>query len=635
MFQDYVYQNKEKENREAELTIINKELAFQNHEKEKRIFALITANSELKKAEKELAEKEFFLRESQKIGKIGSYELNFITGFWKSSEMLDSIFGINQNYDRSILGWIEIIHPHDQQKMDEYLRMEVIVKQKSFNKEYRIIRINDRQTRWVHGRGELKFDTTGNITEMIGTIQDITERKKTEENLKQSENRFRSFYEKACDPILIIDESFHFTDCNNAAIAILGATSKDQIINKPPVFFSPEYQPDGQLSAVKAEQMIKNAYKEGSHQFEWIHKRIDGFAIYIDVRLTVIPMENKNVLLVYWRDITESKKAEATIRKLYQAIEHTNEIVFMTDIDGTLNFVNTAFEEVYGYKKEEVVGKTTPRILKSGIMEKQFYEELWKKLPSGKGLSKEIVNKTKDGRLINIHTSLTPIFDDRKILIGYMAVQEDITEKKIAEKKLLNAELKYRTLFEQSSDGISVVDPETLLPIDFNEKMHTQLGYSREEFAQLKISDYEMIFSPEIIKEREIKIKLHGHANFETTHKKKNGDILHVQVDIISIILHGKPQFYATYRDITEKIKLERERKQHEIDQQRQIVEATISGQEAEKKDLSLELHDNIVQILVTVKIYLGILICISSWLYTFFFRGSGGVEEIFPFSSI
>jgi len=70
-----------------------------------------------------------------------------------------------------------------------------------------------------------------------------------------------------------------------------------------------------------------------------------------------------------------------------------------------------------------------------------------------------------------------------QILIGYMAVQEDITEKKIAEKKLLDAELQYRTLFKQSPDGICVIDYKTLLPLEFNEKIHNQLGYTREEFS--------------------------------------------------------------------------------------------------------------------------------------------------------
>lgn len=142
--------------------------------------ALIIANKELKKAGEELTEKEFFLRESQRAGNIGSYKTNFITGYWQSSETLDSIFGIDENYDRSIAGWLEIVHPDDRKNMDEYLRLEVIGKRKSFNKEYRIVRNDDKQTKWVWGLGDLKSDESGNIVEMIGTITDITVKKYAE-----------------------------------------------------------------------------------------------------------------------------------------------------------------------------------------------------------------------------------------------------------------------------------------------------------------------------------------------------------------------------------------------------------------------------------------------------------------------
>ncbi len=421
-----------------------------------------------------------------------------------------------------------------------------------------------------------------------------------------TEEQFRDFFEKTRDPILLIDDSFYFTDCNQAAVKILGADSKDEILNKPPAFFSPEYQPDGQHSAIKAEKMIHSAYQKGSLQFEWIHKRLDGACIYMDVSLTVIPVGVKKVLLVHWRDISESKKAGETIHKLYQAIEQTNDIVFMTGIDGTINFVNAAFEEVYGYKKKEVLGKVTPRIQKSGLMGKEFYKDLWKKLPSGRGIRKEIINKTKDGRLINIHTSLSPIFNEKNTLIGYMAVQEDITEKKIAEKKLVDAELQYRTLFEQSPDGICVLDSKTLISLDFNTKIHKQLGYSREEFSRLKISDYEIIDTPNVIKKRAKKIMKEGHDNFITRHKTKNGEIKDVHVIVQKIILRDKPVLYAIYRDITDKVRLENTLKIQEKNLQRQIMEATLSGHEEEKNELGRELHDNVNQILATVKIYLG-----------------------------
>ncbi len=311
-------------------------------------------------------------------------------------------------------------------------------------------------------------------------------------------------------------------------------------------------------------------------------------------------------MLVNWQNITEHKKAEETIHKLHQAIEQTNEIVFMTDVDGTINFVNAAFEEVYGYKRGEVVGKVTPRILKSGLMEKKFYENLWKKLPAGKGVNREMINKTKDGRLINIHTSLSPVFNDEKKLTGYMCVQQDITEKKIAEKKLVAAELQYRTLFEKAPDGICLIDYETLLPLDFNTKAHTQLGYSRKEFSRLKIWDYEVLETPKVIKDRVRKIMKDGGDDFISRHKTKNGEIRDVHVIVQKIMLNDKPVFYALFRDITDKVRLSNALKSQEENLQREIIEATLSGHEAEKNELGRELHDNVDQLLATVKIYLG-----------------------------
>jgi len=97
-----------------------------------------------------------------------------------------------------------------------------------------------------------------------------------------------------------------------------------------------------------------------------------------------------------------------------------------------------------------------------------------------------------------------------------------------------------------------------------------------------------------------------GMDNFLSRHKTKNGDIRDVQITIQKIFLHGKPVLYAIFRDVTDKMKLEKTLRQQEIDQQRQIIEATISGQEKEKNELGKELHDNVNQILATVKMYLG-----------------------------
>ncbi|HSN09388.1 MAG TPA: PAS domain-containing sensor histidine kinase, partial [Hanamia sp.] len=201
---------------------------------------------------------------------------------------------------------------------------------------------------------------------------------------------------------------------------------------------------------------------------------------------------------------------------------------------------------------------------------------------------------------------LSPIFTEENTLIGFMAVQEDITEKKVAEKKLVEAELQYRTLFEQSPDGICLIDFETFLPLDFNAQVHKQLGYSREEFSLLKISDYEIVDTKKEIKTRAKKIMEEGHDDFITRHKTKKGEIRDVHVIVQKIRLHDKPVFYAIYRDITDEVRLANKLKIQEKNLQRQIMEATLSGHEEEKNELAKELHDNVNQLLATVKIYLG-----------------------------
>lgn len=120
------------------------------------------------------------------------------------------------------------------------------------------------------------------------------------------------------------------------------------------------------------------------------------------------------------------------------------------------------------------------------------------------------------------------------------------------------AEIRFRTLFEQAPGGIVVVDPKTALPIEFNETAHRQLGYSREEFARLRISDYEAAETPEETKAHVEKILREGQGDFETQHRTKQGDIRDVLVTVRMIELSGRPVCHAIFRDITERKRVEK-----------------------------------------------------------------------------
>jgi two-component system, cell cycle sensor histidine kinase and response regulator CckA len=155
---------------------------MKNHETGKLEILGVTRDiGKRKEVEKALKENEYFLTKSQEVGDAGSYYFTVGIGMWICSKKLDEIFGIDESYKKNVEGWMNLIHPDHAQEMLQYLNQYVIAEHHRFDKEYRIVRINDKQERWVHGLGELEFDAHGNTIRMIGTIQDITKRKRIEE----------------------------------------------------------------------------------------------------------------------------------------------------------------------------------------------------------------------------------------------------------------------------------------------------------------------------------------------------------------------------------------------------------------------------------------------------------------------
>ncbi|MEN9974666.1 MAG: hypothetical protein RLZZ282_672 [Verrucomicrobiota bacterium] len=134
-----------------------------------------TARRKREQAAEALRESEAMLKESQRIARLGSYVFDITNNQWRSSEVLDSIFGIDATYDHSQAGWAALIHPDDRAMMENYFLEDVVERHHSFDRQYRIIRPNDQVERWLHGLGNLEFDAHGRPAKMIGTILDITE----------------------------------------------------------------------------------------------------------------------------------------------------------------------------------------------------------------------------------------------------------------------------------------------------------------------------------------------------------------------------------------------------------------------------------------------------------------------------
>ena len=176
----------------------------------------------------------------------------------------------------------------------------------------------------------------------------------------------------------------------------------------------------------------------------------------------------ENIYTVHQRDIliTIAQQAAVAIentrlfletQKFKLGIDRTDNAVFITDPNGVIQYTNPGFEKVYGYKNEEAIGKT-PRILKSGMIPDDQYINFWGTLLNGGTISGEIINKTKDGRIISIAGTNSPILDDNGKVLGFLAVHQDISERKKSEEALAKSEADLRALFSSMEDVVLVYD---------------------------------------------------------------------------------------------------------------------------------------------------------------------------------
>ncbi|MCF7804745.1 MAG: PAS domain S-box protein [Candidatus Marinimicrobia bacterium] len=142
-----------------------------------------------KQAQEELVKSERQLKESQKIARIGHYTVNLHTGWWEGSDTVYEILGISTDYQRDLKGSFQLIHPDDRANISAYLLDESNYTENGFNREFRVCRPKDGKTCWVHLLGRMEFDEDGELARIIGTLQDITDRRKAEDALRLSEAR--------------------------------------------------------------------------------------------------------------------------------------------------------------------------------------------------------------------------------------------------------------------------------------------------------------------------------------------------------------------------------------------------------------------------------------------------------------
>ena len=196
--------------------------------------------TERQQALKRFQETNAQLLEAQYIARLGSYKFDVTNGNWTGSEALDELFGISDpNFTKDLAGWLKIVHPDDRAEMRSYLHDQVLEGKVKFNRAYRIIRLNDQKERWVHGLGKLVFDDHGRVAQMVGIIQDITDRKYAEEKM----NLQSSALTAVANAIVICDKTGRIEWVNPAFTTLTGYSADEAVGNNPRVLNSGQHPP--------------------------------------------------------------------------------------------------------------------------------------------------------------------------------------------------------------------------------------------------------------------------------------------------------------------------------------------------------------------------------------------------------
>ncbi len=238
---------------------------------------------------------------------------------------------------------------------------------------------------------------------------------KLHQALKACESRFHYIIEKSADAVVIVDKKGAVRFVNPAAELLFGHKA-DEFVGRS--FGFPV------VSGETTEIEIVGSDKKVS---------------FAEIRVVETEWEGDVSYLASIRDITQRKCTEEEHMRLATAVDQAAEIIFITDTDGTIQFVNPAFEKITGYRCAEVMGKT-PRILKSGKHDTGFYQQMWDTLTRGRVWKGHFINKKKDGTLYEERATISPVRDTSGNIINYVAIKYDITKEATLEAQLHQAQ---------------------------------------------------------------------------------------------------------------------------------------------------------------------------------------------------
>ena len=429
----------------------------------------------------------FWLRESQRVARIGTYRFDVASDAWHSTQVMDDIFGIDGSHPKTAAGWLAIVHPEHRDEMARYLQEHVLGSGKRFDRTYRIQRPSDRQERWVHGLGELVTDEGSGQTSLIGTIQDITERVEAEEELRESHALLTSVMSAASEAIFVKGLDGAYTFVNDAVCRALDK-GRDEILGSVA---------SDLFNATEAEEIAAT-------------DRIvtdSGEPLTYDERVTLadgrkhIFLSTKGPLrdagghitglFGVSHDVTRGREAEAALRESASRLAEAQQIAHLGSWVADVATQTTVWSDeacrIYGVEPspeprsiEEVGAPIHPE--DRHILSRWIEAILAGGTPPGVEL--RVIRP--DGEYV-VHGDGKAVFDDDGRPVRVVGTVRDVTDWHRAQTAIRAEEAKFRALFESAADAIVVVGPDHVIRMA-NPRADVQFGYPPGELVGQPLS---------------------------------------------------------------------------------------------------------------------------------------------------
>ena len=284
---------------------------------------------------------------------------------------------------------------------------------------------------WVTINGAPLFDPDGSLDRIVFTFEDITETKRTQRELQETNRTLDTLIQAA--PVAIISQRAdgEVTLWNEGAEEIFGWSEADVLgMEQPPIVTE-----DSRAEYEDLFERVLNG--ESFTGIEVQRERKDGRQV--DLHLSAAPIANadgeiRGAMSVF-ADLTDQKARERQLRQFRQAVEHAGHAVMITDKEGVISYVNSAFEDQTGYTTEEAIGRT-PAILRSEAHDEDYFEDLWETILAGEVWENEVINQRKDGTRMYVDQTIAPVYGSSGSIEHFVAVNNDITERKENELRL-------------------------------------------------------------------------------------------------------------------------------------------------------------------------------------------------------